>query len=217
MNAEWSFRVTPDDWNEMEARFTFIRMQCSPKALLIVKEVGSAMEKPHMHGYIEAPGVTQARILYMLKKAFKVNGPGQLQCKNPAGAKGFGTVHKCLCYISKGVNKETPPEVLYRQGIPEEDIAKYHDEYWSVNARIVERTGVPAVKKPTLYASLKDLCSHCENGNEVADVCADWYGTVDRHVSWHCFKDVVRKLSAEHDGLCLSNVRQQLREVCNWA
>lgn len=189
---ERTWRATTDQWENAREKLCQVAWQVGAVAMLVCKEVGSVTEKAHMHGYVQTAGASLGKLKYAMQKAFPdATGPNW-QSSHPTGNKGLGSRDKALRYISKGANRETPPEVLFSYKFSDQQVKDLHDAYWaqggSMNYVKVE------VKKPTIYETLKELCKDCKDDEDVLLVCSRWYINVQRHVSWFCFKDVVRKL-----------------------
>lgn len=208
--TEWSFRVTPSNLDQAMSQCEQLRLILMPRALLVTKETGTATEKDHLHGYIELEGRTRMQLDYALSRVFSVKGAGQKQVADVRGQKGHGSSEKCLRYISKGESQTSPPNVVCRVGISEDDVASYHEQYWRVNEEVSRRPPVAEGGRKSMYEELKELVKEVSMATERFDIAMDWYRARSRHVSYHCFRDVVRKLCVEEDQQAFNGLKEKL-------
>lgn len=210
MTTEWSFRVTPESLDDMVAQCSQLRHEMMPKAFLVTRETSST-DKPHLHGYIELVGRSRMQLDYALSRIFKVKGAGQKQVSDVRGQKGHGSTEKCLRYICKGESQTSPPDVVCSFSISDEDIASFHEQYWRVNEEVSRRpTSNP--KKISMYDELKEVVKEEWSAEGRFDLMWQWYRSRQRHVSYHCFRDVVRKLCVEQDQSASDIARERLRD-----
>lgn len=215
MEQEWSFRVTPANTDDWEGKCLNVSMSMAASFYLAAKETGSESGNDHIHVVIRTTK-TRSQLDYAVKQAFSVSGSAQIQIQSVKGNKGHGSFDKACRYVCKGASPMDLPVILLAVGSTSEDHARWHDEYWAVynageSSRAAASRAAPrGAAKPTIYDQLKELCKDCTSQQAVVDVCCEWYESINRHVNYHCFKDVVRKLAVEKDRMSAEDFKARL-------
>jgi hypothetical protein len=204
---EYSIRITPSvDQSSWSTRLDSIWTKFLPKVLLATQEGGAGGVKDHIHLYLDCEA-TDGQVRYAIQKHFEVSG-GQYTVKDPNA--GTGTTSKCLAYICKGESGNRP-RVLRSIGVPEAQVATWHQAYHDVAAQVAAGT---YVKKTSVYESLYAFIGDRQSltGEQIVDLCMEWYCSVNRRVHWVSFRDAVRKIAASQDGDVAKSLRDRLLE-----
>lgn len=187
----FSVRVTKVVDDEFKSKLSSLLMKyASHEALAVVEKRGTDNEHVHLW-FRTSQAWFASHVRTDVSKMFGVSGAGKLAVKDPNAGK--GTDIKCLQYLCKGESVTSDVDVVARIGITEDDVQRYHQVYWSVNA---ESSGERRSKQ-TIYEQLSHLCEGCTGPYDVIDRCVEWYSTVKRHVPYYMFKDIVFKLTVE--------------------
>lgn len=131
MSELWHLRVHLEDYTSEEIYYFLVK--CC-EVILCVYE--SHNNRPHIHVLFKETLVTKSTIIQKLVKQFpKIKGNGMYSCSktDKLKKKGVGDDEKAKCYLCKGTDKDTLPNVVGKTQI---DIQQYHNDYWLYNTAL---------------------------------------------------------------------------------